>query len=72
MDKKQRDLNEFVNIQENKIDWFDFVTPEKAREVLNDYPNRFTNFEKKHGWKLSDKAKEIIVARLSKIAGKVN
>ncbi len=72
MDKKQRDLNEFVDSHESKIDWFNFVTPEKAREVLNDLDNRFKDFEKKFGWKLSDKAKEIIIARLSEIAKKTN
>ncbi len=72
MDKKQRDLNEFVDSHESKIDWFDFVTPEKARETLNDLDNRFKDFEKKYGWKLSDKAKEIIIARLSEIAKKNN
>ena len=72
MDNKQRDLNEFVNSQEYKIDWFSMVTPEKAREVLNDLDNRYKDFEAKYGWKLSDKAKKIIVARLSRIAGKIN
>ena len=72
LDKKNKDLNEFVNSQENKIDWFSMVTPEKAREVLNDLDNRYKDFEAKYGWKLSDKAKEIIVARLSEIAERNN
>lgn len=72
MDNKQRDLNEFVNSQENKIDWFSMVTQEKAREVLDNLDQHYESFEKKYGWKLSDKAKKIIVARLSKIAGRNN
>ena len=70
MDNKQRDLNEFVNSQENKIDWFSMVTQEKAREVLDNLDQHYESFEKKYGWKLSDKAKKIIVARLSEIAGR--
>ena len=72
MDNKQRDLNEFVNSQENKIDWFSMVTQEKAREVLDNLDQHYESFEKKYGWKLSDKAKKIIVARLSEIAGRNN
>lgn len=72
MDNKQRDLNEFVNSQEYKTDWFSMFTPERAREVLDNLDQYYESFEKKYGWKLSDKAKEIVVTKLSKIAGKLN
>lgn len=72
LDKKNKDLNEFVNSQEYKIDWFGMFTPERAREVLDNLDQYYESFEKKYGWKLSDKAKKIIVARLSEIAGRNN
>lgn len=72
MDKKQKDLNEFVDSNEHKVDWFQMFSSERAREVLDNLEHFYNWFENKVGWKLSDKAKEIIVSRLSKIAGRAN
>lgn len=54
------------------IDWFKFISPEKARLTLSNLENEFSSYENRHGCRLSDKAKEIIIARLSEIAGRTN
>ncbi len=52
------------------IDWFKFISPEKARLALSNLENEFSSYENRHRCKLSDKAKEIIRTKLEKIASK--
>lgn len=54
---------------EQRFDWFAFIQPSHAKFILRNLETFFNRFAYRHGWELSDKAKEIVRKRLKERAG---
>lgn len=52
------------------FDWFSLITPEHAKFILANLETEFNRFAYRHGWSLCDKAKEIVIKRLTEIANR--